>query len=372
MDLHRDGDGRGFSAFEAEMRRRLWWQILALDMRASGDRGSETLAETPFNTAMPTNLDDEDFGYHSQHPLQGRTGPTSITICLLGMDALWTSRKINIRFPTNEPLNLTIEERGRIVKEYVKRVESTYLANCHFSDPQTKFLYSIGQFWIYRLWLTLHYPLHNPMPPQHVKCSAKGLQSALIFLNANDIIEQHLHAAGFAWLFKTYVPWHAVAIVLAELCAQPKSILADHAWNLIETHFQDWNSRVADVKETMLWDLIKNLLKRARAARQKSQEVSEDGQALQPPNIDPDLQPTGEPGIPGLELETTLETTLDSFDLFDQTTGQPLDFLSFSPLDSMAADTELFTTPDHYDNWNDFAFDVNALGGESFLGQYGM
>jgi hypothetical protein len=162
MGLHRDGDGRTFTAFEAEMRRRIWWQILALDMRASEDRGSEPiLADNSFNTAMPCNLNDEDFNYNSQHPSHSRTGHTEMTICLLSMDALYTARQIHFRSSTNEPRYLITQERGELVQKYVRRVECTYLANCDFSDPRTGLLSLIGQYWIYKLLLVLYYPLHH-------------------------------------------------------------------------------------------------------------------------------------------------------------------------------------------------------------------
>jgi len=112
LGLHRDGDGQAFSAFEGEIRRRLWWQILALDVKTSEDRGSEPiLAETSLNTLMPRNLNDEEFKYDSQHPMDVRTGPTEITLCLLTMDALYTSRKMNFGTQASGPTNSTLLER---------------------------------------------------------------------------------------------------------------------------------------------------------------------------------------------------------------------------------------------------------------------
>lgn len=377
--LHRDGDGRAFSAFEAEMRRRIWWQILALDMRASEDRGCEPiLAETSFNTIMPCNLNDEDFKYDSQHPLHSRTGPTEMTLCLLSMDALCTGRKINFRSPASEPGDLTLQERGELVEQYAKRVESTYLANCNFSNERTKLLCTMGHYWIYKLWLIFHYPLQYRMPSQQVQSRTQGLQTAVTFLNVNELIEQHPSSAGFAWLFKTYVPWHAVAVVLVELCTQPQGPLADRAWEIIRSRFKDWNGRVADTKEAMLWGPIKNLLKRARVARQHGQELFQVRQELRPSDMDSMLQDfgatgTSNPGLEGGEGSSSFNPqSFTDFDLLDQTMGQPLDFLSFAPINTMAGGTESPSTSNNLDNWNDFTFDVNALGGEILPEPYNM
>jgi hypothetical protein len=375
--LHRDGDGRAFSAFEAEMRRRVWWQILTLDMRASEDRGSEpVLAENSFNTVMPCNLNDEDVNYDSQHPLHSRTGPTEMTVCLLSMDALSTARKINFRSSASEPRNLTLQEREELVKEYTKRVESTYLASCDFSGQRTKLLRIMGHYWIYKLWLVLSYPLQHRMPSQQVQSRTQGLQTAVTFLNVNEAIEQHPSSAGFAWLFKTYVPWHAVAVILAELCTQPQGPLADRAWEIIQSRFKDWNGRVADIKEAMLWGPIKNLLKRARVAQQHGRESFKVRQALHPADLDSILQDSSasevsNPRLDGDEGSSSFDPQIfDDCGLIDQTTDQPLNFLPFGPINTMAAGVESPNVFNNLDDWNDFTFDVNALGGEILPGPY--
>lgn len=151
-------------------------------------------------------------------------------------------------------------------------------------------LYTIGQYWIYKLLLNFHYPLEHRISSPQLQSRILGLQTAVMFLNIKELIEQHSSSPGFAWLFKTYVPWHAVAVVLAELCPHREGRLADRAWEIIESHFQDWNNRVTDVKEAMLWGLIKKLLERARAAKQKNKELAKARQTLQPSTLVPMLQ----------------------------------------------------------------------------------
>lgn len=377
--LHRDGDGRAFSAFEAEMRRRIWWQILTLDIRVSEDRGSEPiLAENSFNTVMPCNLNDEDFKYDSQHPLHSRNGPTEMTLCLLSMDALCTGWKINFRSSAGESRNLTLQKREELVKKYAERIKSTYLVSSDFFDQRTRLLRMMGHYWINKLWLILYYPLQHRMPSQQVQLRTQGLQTAVKFLNVNELIEQHSSSAGFAWFFKTYVPWHAVAVTLVELSNQPRSPLADRAWEIIQSRFKDWNGRVADIKEAMLWGPIKNLLKRARVARQHGQEPFNLGQALHPSELDSILQEfdasgTPNPGLEDGEGSSGFEfQTFNDFTLIDQTMDQPLDFFSFTPINPMATGTELSSASNNWDNWNEFTFDVNALGGDILSEPYNI
>ena len=377
--LHRDGDGRAFSAFEAEMRRRIWWQILALDLRASEDRGSEPiLTEGSFSTVMPCNLNDEDFKYDSQHPLHDKIGPTEMSLCLLSMDAVYTGWKINLRSSASESKVLTLQEREELVKKYAGRVESIYLASSDVFDQQTRLLRLMGHYWIYKLWLVLYYPLQHRIPSQQVQPKTQGLQAAVKFLNVNELIEQHSSSAPFAWLFRTYVPWHAVAVILVELCTQPRGPVADRAWEIIQSRFKDWNGRVADIKEAMVWGPIENLLKRARLARQDGQELFKLGQAWHPSDLDSILQGfdasrTPDPGMDAGEGSRSFKPqSFNECGLMDPSMDQPLDFLSFTPFDTAATGTESLSAADKWDNWNDFTFDVNALGGEIFGEPYNI
>jgi hypothetical protein len=368
LGVHSDGDGSSFGVFEAEMRRRLWWQIITLDQRASMDRGSEPLlAEDSYNTARPCNLNDEDFTHSSQLPLPEKTGPTEMTISLLSMDALSTGRKINFSASSVMHANMPFQAREDLVKQYARRVESMYLAGCDYTSPSTKLLYMLGQYWIHKLWLVLYYPLQHRMSPQQTHSKPLGLQTALTFLKLHDLIEQDPSSAGFAWLLTTYVPWHAVAVMLAELATQPNGPLADRAWTIIQTRFKDWSARVADVKEAMLWDLIKVLLKRARAARD-SRQLSEVERALQESDITtslPDLSSS-----PFLQSRYSTDTGND--DIFGQSYKQfefvdPILEPSFDFMDLASSETvqENLGAADMMSNdftdWNNFTLDVNAL-----------
>lgn len=342
------------------MRRRLWWQILAIDMRASEARGSDTAAGV-FSTLIPYNLDDEDFTMDSQHPLQGKTCPTEMTISLMAMDALWTSRKISFRSPTDDPC-LVPDEKGGLVREFVERVGSTYMANCDFSEGRPKLLRTMSHYWIYKLLLNLHYPLQQRMP-YTAQCGSRGLLLAVSFLTASEEIEQHPCSTGLAWYFKSSVPWHAVAVVLAELIGQPEGPHTDRAWEILDSRFQDWDNRVADVQEAMLWGLIKNLLRRARLARDQSRQVVRLAE-LGFTNTDPVVQ--------AVDLQSTpkimASTGYDQLDTFRRAMEEPLDFLGRSFSDGM--DPQLNNTAGNANIWNDFTSDFSALGAEFGSGMY--
>ena len=275
IGLHRDGDGQEFGAFEAEMRRRLWWQILVLDMKAFEDRGTEPLLTgSSFTTVMPLNVNDEDFSYDSRHPLKPRVGPTQMTLSLLTMDALSTSRKINFGTSNGTRRDLRVEERLDLVEDYARRVKSV-LGGFQFLDTEFELPYTMGQYWIHKLRLISHYPLHHQISPSlQVRSRKQGLHVAVKALEVSDFIEQRSNFANITWWFETHLPWHAVAVTLAKITTQPQTSLANRAWQMVENGFARWRSRVIDPKEAMLWGVIGNLRKRAIAARGRESQLS--------------------------------------------------------------------------------------------------
>ncbi|KAI1079035.1 fungal-specific transcription factor domain-containing protein [Whalleya microplaca] len=83
LNLHRDGAGARFPPLEAELRRRLWWQLIVLDIRASEDRGTTTVvARDSYDTRLPLNVNDEDFAPGGVAQPVERRGPTDATFSL--------------------------------------------------------------------------------------------------------------------------------------------------------------------------------------------------------------------------------------------------------------------------------------------------
>ncbi|KAL8719437.1 MAG: hypothetical protein Q9225_003560 [Loekoesia sp. 1 TL-2023] len=365
LGLHQDGDGQGFSAFEAEMRRRLFWQIFSLDMRAAEDRGSDPmLGADAINTTTPCNLNDEDFSHDSRHPIQSRSGHTDMTLCLLEMDALLTVLRLNSRHLPEKSGSLTLDEREDLVKEYEQRVETFYLVDCNLDDRRTRFLCIMGQHWINKLWLSLYYPLNHQRNVARAISSIKGLEIAVDRLKNIESIEQIPFSARFSWLFKTYPPWHTVAVALAEICNQPYSPLADSAWDIIQARFKDWNSQAPGTKEAMVWDPIKNLFKRARAARQRTHDPAPDQQIQ--------TEPQPNPVLPSPSVSMGRQSTIQDSQATEGPNRQAPTELSMTmiePQNQFYPSMDMTTTgpmqaniSDSFDYWNSFTYDVNALG----------
>lgn len=81
LGLQRDGALLGhLSPYEIELRRRVWWAICVLDLRASEDQGTDlSIATGSFDTKVPSNINDADIDIDTKEMPQERTGATDAT-----------------------------------------------------------------------------------------------------------------------------------------------------------------------------------------------------------------------------------------------------------------------------------------------------
>ncbi|GAW21091.1 hypothetical protein ANO14919_106040 [Xylariales sp. No.14919] len=295
LNIHQDGDGTNshFSPFEAEQRRRLWWQLIVLDIRAAEDRGTNTvIARGSYNTRLPHNVDDVEFGPDMTTPLADRSGPSDVTF------SLFTAQSSGI-FLWSEYAQQAISKEE--TAQRVKFLETQFVQN---ADPKhiVSYLASITvRLIILKMWLVMRYPLHprggNPEkgkgPPAHstMPCttglsssSAPGphstapaptavsrestLRTAVSIMELSDYLETGPYSDRIRWWCETYVQWHPLAVALAELCTQTTGATVEHAWRVIEIVFPRWSTKIADAKRGSLWRPIRKLYKKAKAARE--------------------------------------------------------------------------------------------------------
>jgi hypothetical protein len=82
LGLHRDGSNYpNVTPFKQEMRRRLWWQTVILDSRASEDLGCDpTIYDMMADTRLPRNLDDRDITFDMTELPPSTVGCTDMTV----------------------------------------------------------------------------------------------------------------------------------------------------------------------------------------------------------------------------------------------------------------------------------------------------
>lgn len=131
MGLASDGTNYGLLPFEAEIRRRLWWQIVLIDTRASEISGAGlSLVSYPWNTKLPSNLNDSDlFPGMRASPVE-RSGLTEMVFIRLRCEMAGFGQKLRDLGATE-----STSMRNKAIDEFEQRIESEYLVHCDSSIP---------------------------------------------------------------------------------------------------------------------------------------------------------------------------------------------------------------------------------------------
>lgn len=118
MGLHRDGALFGLGTVECEVRRRIWWHIMHLDIQGSIATGLPPLGgsgEDQFDTKMVSELRDEFVGNGGDVSLPSNTSPAMI-LAVGRYETAQLLRKIMVRLlGIRPPRKHDIAEMGQMV-----------------------------------------------------------------------------------------------------------------------------------------------------------------------------------------------------------------------------------------------------------------
>ncbi len=274
---HRDGQQFGLSPFETEMRRRLWWQICALDVRASEDHGTDpTIPEQNFDTKLPLNINDEDISPEMTQVPDEHEGATEMTFDLIRFSVSTTVRRISYAPPGQGPCsmkmsNLTLEDKRKKIDDLHQYLERKYLKYLDMSIPLHWVAALVARLIMAKMWLVVHHPLsridRGAGLSQEVK--ERLFHTSIEVIEFSRLLETDKSTLKWGWLFRTYVQWHALAFVLSELCIRTTGPTVDKAWAVIENALADEETHISANQRGMLWKPLRKLLIKAKAERMK-------------------------------------------------------------------------------------------------------
>lgn len=280
LGVHRDGQVFGLSPFETEMRRRLWWQICNLDMRASEDHGSDpSIVEQTFDTKFPLNINDDDIWPGMTEPPEEKEGRTEMLFDLIRFTVSTTVRRLSYAPPGPGPCRernarITLEDKERLIEELHQYLEKKYLRYCDMSVPLDWVAATVSRLILAKMWLIVHHPFQREDGgaglPQETK--DRLFLTSIEVIEFSCLLETETTTLKWGWLFRTYVQWHAVAFVLSQLCVRTSGPEVEKAWAAVDSVFDEWGGVVSASKRGMLWKPLRKLMARARAARQRELE----------------------------------------------------------------------------------------------------
>lgn len=288
--LHRDGSGTAFTPYEAELRRRLWAQIIVLDVRAAQDRGTEPMIrEADFNTVGPTNINDDAFHPDITVPLSqlASEGPTDVTFsrCTYACSCLYLHihgphsdfAKPSANDPSALPPPPTHAAEDDVIQR-IKGLEDQFIipALAHPTHFPSAMAAAVVRLTSLIFWLTIQYPFRVRQPTTKPRVSREHmLQTAVVIMELQAFgpsdVSVEEYEQRFSWWKDGYVQWHALSVALAELCVQTEGVLVDRAWATVDRVMPLLSHQVADSKKGALWRPIRKLLRKARERRAEAQ-----------------------------------------------------------------------------------------------------
>ncbi|KAE8385895.1 C6 transcription factor [Aspergillus alliaceus] len=300
IGLHRDGTHFGLPLLDAELRRRLWWQILVLDYRAAEDHG---LAVHGFgsraDTHLPLHVDDSDLSSDLRIPPGPKAKWTEMSLFLLTSEIAIAFQKIY-----HSSVNQSdIAQRLQTVQELTTYLENTYLRHCNTNIPiqkaawlSTRSLLSKFEFFVYQLGLNNEQPLEvvSSTAEQTLVAACSCLEQSME-LQTDDLLR------GFRWLFASYNQFHCLMYVLWHLCAQPTGPHVARVWHIVNLVFNVAENDPSRPDPGPTWKVLQHL-------REKAEQRKQNAALLSPapahgPSGDAAMEPRSTEEPPEQELE---------------------------------------------------------------------
>ncbi|KAG8533463.1 uncharacterized protein KY384_002246 [Bacidia gigantensis] len=283
IGLHRESNNVGLPPLQVELRRRVWWQLIVLDIRCCEDRASEPII-TPisFNTKRPLNINDADIDPEMLSPPAPRPGFTEMSKVAVSHEVSflrWRWGDITT-FNAHGEENLSkvpYEERLEVLNALKKTLNENILQYCDLNNPIAWVTSVVARLIICRIRLVVYHPIEfsTGRVTRPAVSRERLLETAVAGMEFAHLLDTEPKAAQWRWFFKTYVQWHALATTLAELCVQTKGPLVERAWRIVDIVFDDWAARIADSPNGMLWRPMKKLMTKAQTKRRESSFLSE-------------------------------------------------------------------------------------------------
>ncbi|KLJ12378.1 hypothetical protein EMPG_09543 [Blastomyces silverae] len=266
IGLHRDGSVLGLSVFETEMRRRVWWQIISLDIYSAELSGVGTsLLRHPWDTRIPLNVNDSDLSPDMKHPPIEHTGPTEMLFRLIQCQVGNFLRERQAKFSPSSNWrdiggsDMSIEDKNKLVDDLEALLEQKYLRFCDPSIPLHLAALLIGRCVLAVV----------RIPPCHDKKRDLLFATSVKVLEFDNRMRTTESTKRYLWHADVSFQWHAIICMLTELRMRTTGPDIDAAWHQVEMLFTNRPQLLTKVKNA-LYVAIGNLALKAWAAREKA------------------------------------------------------------------------------------------------------
>jgi hypothetical protein len=270
LGLHRDGAKIGnLTPYEVEVRRRVWWALCVLDVRASEDLGTElTIAEGTFDTELPLNINDTDIGPNVDRTPTSHDGPTDMSFSLVTYEMHSFSRQL---MSTDKD---SFEQQIAVLDDIYDKLERRYFRAWKDKTDITYWVgVTVARLVKAKLTLIVYLPTLFTSSDDSEAMSQdlrdKLFSTAIEVAELNAALNAERDCRHWRWLFQTYTQWHAIAFLLLEITRRPWSPLVERAWNALHNKYLIPGRANFDSKHVGVYLPLRKLMFKARRHRER-------------------------------------------------------------------------------------------------------
>jgi hypothetical protein len=258
IGLHRESTSHKFSIFEAEMRRRLWWQILILDSRSARLIGIAPERSYTFDVIKrPLNVNDSDLFPTMKEIPHDNPRITDMLFCSITYEIgvfMYRTRHWRV-FDRKDAGGVAthISTKDQAINEFENHLKQRYLKYCDTSIP----LHLLSSLLVESVLCQMRYIAHHPR--QYPDKGTKLLQSEkdMLFSTCLKMIELDNHGytmknlQGYQWQVKAFFQFDALIYILSELRYRLMGELVDSAWHQVEVAYENHPEWISDTRNTL-------------------------------------------------------------------------------------------------------------------------
>lgn len=247
------------SAYDIQLRRRLWYFIGLLDTHTALDRGTLPLIAADEMGPAPLNMYDSEMDSRNI-PDQSVASFTEMSFSSMVYEAMMCQKKMCNSSAMYRNYSDEWKRRLCLVGEFETSMRQKYFGIPDNASPIEQITKLASREIVANMHILLRRPpymsIRNVVPPDDdfdvIRVATEVLETSL-----------QLKTPKFSqWAWKSWVKWYVLAVLLAELSARPESSMFDLAYDVARQSYEQHRQLIADGEKGMLWRPIVKLMRR--------------------------------------------------------------------------------------------------------------
>lgn len=295
IGIHNESSNAKCTAFEAEMRRRLWWSLILYDSRISemSDYKATTLAPT-WDCKTPLNVNDFDLRPEMKVPPAVHAAATEAMFIVVRSELADYIRHSIFHLDFLNPVLKSITkdvqhgQQGNTLATLEKTIEDKYLRYCNPENPLHFMTMWTTRGHLAKSRLLEHYSKYSRSAETQTDSQRDAAMTHVLNMLESDtkLLTSPL-AKSYFWLITFHFPFPAYIHIVQDLSRRPTGPYAEKAWQAMSD-----NCEVRVMNENQddnpFFKILSRLILQAWAARDAMAEQTDPPE--EPPRIVLDIK----------------------------------------------------------------------------------